>query len=106
MDDPQLGDFPFPIHFLAYTHTNTHTEPLPTKATRPVGAGGGAVVVWEVEPPCDYTVPGDPGHHQGSRWGRKEDSSLGMGLGRGVSFWGRATKIEAAKRMERGAGAH
>ena len=93
MDDPHLEDFPFPIPLHAYTHTHTHThthtphtEPLPPEATRPVGTGGGAVVVWWVELLCAYTVPGDLGHHQGSRWGRKEGGLLGMGLGRGVGF--------------------
>ena len=33
-------------------------------------------------------VPGDPGHHWGSRWGREEGGSLDMGLRRGVSFGG------------------
>lgn len=43
-DGPQLREFSI-SHPPPYIHTKTYTEPLPTEATRPVGAGGGAVVL-------------------------------------------------------------
>lgn len=76
-NEPSLGIFhipPFP-----HTHTRKHRAPLPTEATRPVRAGCAAVVGWWAEASPASMVPGDPGHHCGSRWGREEGGLLDMG---------------------------
>ncbi|XP_058442001.1 kallikrein-9 isoform X1 [Marmota monax] len=101
---PNLGTFHI-SSLSIHIHLKTYLEPLPHKSTalwaQEVGLllfGSNCVV---------YKVPGDPGHHWNSRWGRKDSGSLSMvgyegePLGEGYTSRGRQ-KVELEAETQKG----